>query len=60
MLINLNKSRLQKGVPRKLQMKRIGPCKVLAKYGQNAYRIDLPKEIFLSPIFSMKYLVPYK
>ena len=41
-------------------MKRIGPCKVLEKYGPNAYKVYLPKDITISPIFNVKDLIPYK
>lgn len=50
-MVHLNKEWLQKGVPSKLQMRRIGPCKILAKYGSNAYKVDLPTNVSLSPIF---------
>ena len=60
MLVHLKWSRLQKGFSSKLQMKRIGPCKILSKYGVNAYKIDLPKEMTLSPIFNVKEIVPSK
>ena len=56
----LNKARLQKGIPRKLQMRRIGTCKILKKYGPNAYKIDLPKDMSISPIFNVRDLVPYR
>ena len=59
-MLYLNKSRLQKGIPSKLQMRRIWPCKFLEKYGPNAYKIDLPKDMDLSPISNFKDLVPYK
>ena len=44
-MVHLNKVRLQKGVPTKLQMKRIGPCKILARYGANNYKVDLPHDL---------------
>lgn len=59
-MVFMNKSRLEKGIPSKLQMKRIGPCKVLEKYGASAYKIDQPKDMSLSPIFNVKDLIPYK
>ena len=58
-LMHLNKSRLQKGMSSKLQMRRIGPYRILEKYGQNAYKLDLPKELG-SPIFNVKDLFAYK
>lgn len=41
-------------------MTRIGPCKVLAKYGNNAYKIDLPCDMALPPIFNVVDLLQYK
>jgi hypothetical protein len=59
-MVHLNKARLQKGIPTKLQMKRVGPCKILAKYGANAYKVDLPSDLGISPIFNVQDLVAYK
>lgn len=58
-IVHLNKARIQKGVPSKLQMRRIGPCQILAKYGSNVYKVDLPKDITLSPIFNVADLIKY-
>lgn len=41
-------------------MKRVGPCKILAKYGANAYKVDLPSNLGISPIFNVQDLVAYK
>ena len=41
-------------------MRRIGPCKVLEKYGSNAYKVNLPKDMSISPIFNVQDLIPYK
>ena len=59
-ILYFNKAILQKGIPSKLQMRRIGPCKILEKYGPNAYKIGLPKDMSLSQIFNVKDLVPYR
>lgn len=59
-MVHLKKERLQKGVPNKLQMRRIGPCSILANYGENAYKVDLPSDIGLSPVFNIADLVTYK
>lgn len=59
-MVHLNKARLQKGIPTKLQMKRLGPCKILAKYGANAYKIELPSDLGISPIFNVQDLVEFK
>ena len=41
-------------------MKKIGPCKVLKKFGANAYEIELPDGIRISLIFNISDLYPYK
>jgi hypothetical protein len=41
-------------------MKKIGPCKVMKKFGANAYEIELPDGIEISPIFNISDLYPYR
>ena len=59
-MVHLNKQRLQKGIPHNQQIRRLDPCKILAKYGNKAYKVKLPKDIGSSPIFNVADLVAYK
>jgi hypothetical protein len=41
-------------------MKKIGLCRVLKKFGENAYEIELSDGIGISPIFNVSDLYPYR
>jgi hypothetical protein len=59
-LAHLRRERFLRGTYNKLNMKKIGPCKVLRKFGTNAYEIELPNGIGISPVFNILDLYPYK
>jgi hypothetical protein len=59
-LAHLRKERFSKGTYNKLKMKKIRPCRVFKKFGTNAYEIELPDGIEISPIFNISDLYPYR
>ena len=59
-LTHLRNERFLRGTYNKLKMKKIRPCKILKKFGTNAYEIELPDGIRISLIFNVSDLYPYK
>jgi hypothetical protein len=59
-LEHLRKERFPRETYNKLKMKKIEPCKVLRKFGENAYEIELLDGVRISPIFNITGLYPYR
>ena len=58
-LAHLRKERFPKREYNKLKFKKIGPCKNIPKFSANAYELQLPPGMGISPIFNVADLFPY-
>ena len=58
-MVHLKKSRFPTGTYNKLKDRQIGSFPILEKYGNNAFKIDLPPNIHIHPVFNVADLKPY-
>jgi hypothetical protein len=59
-LAHLRKERFLRGIYNKLKLKKIGPCKILRRFGENSYDLELSKDVGISPIFNIADLYLYR
>ena len=57
--VYLKKERLPAGSYNKLKEKKIGPCWILKKINDNAYKIELPPDVHTHPTFNVRDLSAY-
>ena len=59
-LAHLRREKFPKREYNKLKLKKIGPCRILRFFFANAYEIELPPDIGISPIFNVVDLYMYE
>ncbi|TYK20913.1 Asp_protease_2 domain-containing protein [Cucumis melo var. makuwa] len=58
-MVYLRKARFSAGKYNKLQPKKIGPYRIVKKFGDDAYKIELPSHININPIFKIVDIFEY-
>ena len=59
-MVHLRKEHFPVGTYNKLKMKKFGPCKIVERHDfGNAYEVELPIELNISPVFNISDLTKY-
>ena len=56
----MRKERFPRGTYNKLNMNKIGPCRIHIKSAANAYEIEFPDNVGISSILNVADLYPYR
>ena len=59
-MIKLRPERFPPGTIKKLHSQSVGPYKIIKKIGPNAYVLELPSDLDISPTFNIFDLTEYK
>lgn len=57
---HLRKERFRRGTDNKLKYKRVGLCRILRKISENAYKLELPKNLNIFLMFNVAYLYEFR
>ena len=59
-MVHLRKEHFPMGTYNKLKMKKFGPCKIVKRHEfGNAYEVELPTELNISPLFNISDLTKF-
>jgi hypothetical protein len=53
--IYLSRDRYPLGTYNKLKPRKFGPCQILEKMGNNAYRVQLPDDMNITNVFNVRH-----
>jgi len=60
MMVRVLPERFSLGTLKKLYAQRIGPYRVLRRFGSNAYELDIPCDFGINPVFNVEDLTLYR
>ena len=59
-MVRLSKEHFLVGTYNKLKMKKFEPCKIVKRHdSRNAYEVELPADLNISPVFNISNLTEY-
>ena len=59
-MVHIHLERIPKKFSKKLYARAMGPYSIIRKMGSNAYLLDLPNDMDISPVFNVEDLLPYR
>ena len=59
-MVRIRPERIPKKFSKKLYARAMSPYSIIRKLGSNAYLLDLPNDMDISPVFNIEDLLPYQ
>jgi len=59
-IAHLRKEIFPRGTYNSLKLKKIGPCKILRRFGENAYELEISEDVGISPILKITDMYLYR